>query len=279
MISEASPYVFRPTVRVRLWPVAGGRQWRNGGLLVLFCLNGWAVVAQSEREWEITRTNRLIAQKEHLTDSLKRSLEGNSIVWLSYGNYFIPEAEAVTETNTYFNMRNSHKVFSFGFDHFMTNQIAVGLELGFHAIKQTMDLSGTRIKGGGGLISTTTVQLKYFFSPIHFAPARRLYMFFGSGFAQTVVVSINATVDFSNPGKSPNPKIFLQSTSTINGGIGMIHRLSKYIAADLSMRYVHSYTYSPYIGSVRSFSPFQIDIKLGGVLHAGFRRAEKQLNP
>jgi hypothetical protein len=264
--------IVQVVLRIQLALQRLGKIW----LLGLFFTGFQEVLAQEKREWIIERMNREDAEKQRLTDSLMRSSKGNSLLWFSYGNYFIPESEAVSETNTYFNMRSSHKVFSLEYDYFLTNNLAAGIELGFHTIKQTTNMTGTRIKGGGGLVATGVIQLKYFFKPLRASPNRRLYVFLGGGGAQTTAVSINATIDFNNPGRQPNPKVFTQTSNTINAGLGLYHRLNKWMAADLAVRYFHSASYSPYIGSVRSFSPFQVDIKLGGVLNGGFRRMEKK---
>lgn len=273
------------------------------------CFLGWLLLGQTmvqaqtpAYEWEIAKHQRWEAHKNRLTDSLMLIHRKRLLFSLGYGNYVVPGFEAATADSNGINIRDGHRVFTVSIARFMTNRLGLELDWNLYLIKQNMTVKGSSIRGGGGVVSTVLIQTKYLFPAFAKHPHTHLYVVAGAGSSQTFYMSIKAKFDasllgaFGGAGGLPgggglglfgggggslpgggSPTIHRIPTTTFVIGGGVYHRLGKYLAIDASLRYFYAQHYDEPVGSIRSFSPFQLTTKFSGIAFGGFGRMNRRL--
>lgn len=243
-------------------------------------------------------------------DSLKYTLKHSIVMGIRHGRFIFPgyiktDLDSLTGTDI---SAQTQQWILFA-EYYYNEHWAWGAELGIHGVKRVQDIApagggSMNINAAGGTNLNVALSGKYIWgnpgsalpSPSISATQRlelqdiegkidrinatnnkymrkpRIYNSFSLGFTQTVLLKLkgNSNVTLSR-------KSYIQTVPTISAGLGVLSRISRCLQFDLGAKYVLSKAYNPSIGSVTSYSGFNIQLSMGFLFNTGYSRIKQQL--
>lgn len=263
------------------------------------------------KELESHFKNKLILQQKK--DSLKFILRHRWAIGIRYGQFIVPgyvkadELDPLTNTD----IAAQRQQWVFYTEYYLSEHWAVGFDVGMHKVEQfqkkhqLVNSGGISVTAGGGmnlsilgnakyiwgrppsadygLLASTNEKSDFIKVKEGIADANstnnrrsrklRFYNTFGAGVTQSALLKVKG-----NPLETLRKKSYMQTVPTAYLGLGIFSRLSRNLQVDLATKYVVSGSYDPTIGSVKSYSGFNVQLSIGILFNTKYQKIKRELN-
>lgn len=234
----------------------------------------------ADKEWELPKFERYEKTVKFSMDSLKVIYRHRWSVGISFGGLYMPGyTSAEKDYKTGVNMRSKHSFYMFSFEYYLTNVTRVGLEAGWQKLPQKIEFDerSAYIKGGGGMNIPVLAYLKRdLFDGVlnrtaeHNPPS--LFVMAATGFTFTNLVRVRGNRD------GMSISLYKQTPFTSKLGIGIFQRIGRVIGSEFIWSYQISSNYSPYIGSVSSYSGFSLAARFSFMGNGKFNKVKRHID-
>ncbi|HEY0610340.1 MAG TPA: hypothetical protein VGD35_11805 [Chitinophaga sp.] len=242
---------------------------------------------QGSNEWEIVKYERYKQQLNFSMDSLKLIYRHRWSIGFSFGGLYMPGyTSAEKDYNTRVNMREKHSFYMFSFEYYLTNITRVGIEAGWQMLPVKVQPQADRayVDGGGGMNVPVFVYLKRdLFGGVKSRTAGKpengrvlnrpaFFVVAAAGLTFTNLVKIRANQE------ELYTSLYKQTPFTSKLGVGVFQPVGRVVGAELIATYQLSGSYSPSIGSVSSYSGFNLSARFSFIGNRQFNKVKKQID-
>jgi len=254
--------------------------------------------------------------RKEMTDQLLDSYLSNRVISITFGNTYIPRSYQTPEdVKTRINIAEKKFYFGIASESFISDRHRIGTEIQMNRTERYMALIGSNgssisastgfilsnysyFKWGlGGIYSkrykanqwmkiraldeeiakeNDEIELGYLNSRRSFlrgllAAEPRPYLMLGVGAVNTTLIKIKGTM------ADIDAKDYSQKRFSMEAGVGMFTRAGKRFAYDLSVKYLWTPKYDPYIGGLERYNGFRVQLNIGYMMGPAFARYKKML--